>query len=81
MRISLRTSSQSKEIAAYNSPVVPRVGELVRLANKASIAQFRVIDVCYQAQDTQDAESDLVHLEIMPANEDACAYLGKVLYS
>jgi len=81
MFISLRSSSSKQEISVYTSPVVPRPGETISLLDVApGDVLFRVVDVCYQVQNSEQG-SNAVHLEVMPANEAACRYLGEMLYA
>jgi hypothetical protein len=80
MHISLRTSIEGKEVGCYDSPVVPRTGEFVRLTDEAISALFRVVNVCYLVPGVQSLEGDLVCLEVMPENNAARIRLSEMLY-
>lgn len=79
MQITLHTSAIYQTIGAYRSSVVPRTGELIRLA-EAATASFKVTSICYPVRTTTDQESDLVELEIAPTNDAATQYIGEILY-
>jgi hypothetical protein len=79
MFISLYTSTKNP-IGSYNSPVIPRIGEHIRLADPAfGGVLLQVTRVCYPAQNT-DQESNSVELEVTSANDAARAYIGRVAY-
>lgn len=81
MRISLRTAWSKQIIGEYQSPVVPRVGEHVNLAEALphTGGLLRVIDVVYHAQNT-DRESNSVDLEVTAVDDSARKYIGELLY-
>lgn len=80
MFISLHTSTRIGTIGSYNSTVIPRIGEHIRLtdADPAGVL-LQVVEVCYQAQNT-DRESNIVELQVAPVNDAARQYIGKMLY-
>ena len=68
MQITLHSGATHQTIGAYKSFVVPRTGELIRLA-EAATAWFKVTSSCYPVRTTTDQESDLVELEIAPMRD------------
>jgi hypothetical protein len=78
MLINLYSSAGTTRIASYRSPVVPRVGEFLRL-NGIPDAVMRVIEVCYDIQPAPQ-ESECVDLRITAENVPAQRYLGQTLY-
>lgn len=78
MNITLYTSTRVGTIGSFNSPVVPRVGEHIFLADAAGVKMV-VTEVCYQAE-RPDQSSVCVGLEVAPANDAARSYLGQRLY-
>lgn len=72
MHLSLRTSTTKQVIGSFDSPIVPRSGELIDLDGSL----FQVTTVCYLVT---GQESNHVDLEIHPANDAALQCVSEIL--
>ena len=65
-------SGLGKEISVYHSSVTPRKQEVISINQML----FKVTDVLHQVQDEQQTSVDL---EVMPVNQAASDYMGRLI--